>query len=238
MARYQIERRKLSDQVIQQLEQDIVSAHFKPGDRLPSERALMEQFGVGRPTIREALFSLEKMGLVALASGSRARVIRPTPAVVLDGLSGVMGHLLSNADGQRHFQHARAMFETAMARHAALHAQAADIHALRGALADNAATLGNDAEFKRTDIAFHGVLAAIPGNPVYPAVHDAMAQWLDDRRAVALEQPGQDRIALIAHERIVETIEHGDPEAADAAMRDHLDQHYGVYRRMRAGGKP
>ncbi|MDA3922002.1 MAG: transcriptional regulator NanR [Salinisphaera sp.] len=235
MARYQIERTKLSDQVIRQLENDIVSEHFEPGDRLPSERALMEQFGVGRPTIREALFSLERMGLVALSSGSRARVIRPTPAVVLNGMSGVMGHLLSTADGQRHFQDARSAFEAAMARNAAAHASAEDIKALRAAFSDNAAAVGDEAEFKRTDIAFHRVLAAIPANPVYTAVHDAMAQWLDDRRAVALEKPGQDRIALAAHERIVQAIESRDPEAADAAMRDHLEQHYGVYRSMRAG---
>lgn len=236
MTRYPIERTKLSDQVIRHLEQEIVSERYQPGDRLPSERTLMEQFGVGRPTIREALFSLEKMGLVALASGARARVIRPTPAVVLEGLSGVMGHLLSDSAGQRHFQEARALFETAMARHAAQHAGSADIEALRAALAANAATLGSEAEFKRTDIAFHRALASIAGNPVCTAVHDAMAEWLDDRRAVAIEQPGQDRIALAAHERIVDTVAEGDPEAADRAMRDHLDQHYGAYRRMRAGG--
>ncbi|MES1936527.1 transcriptional regulator NanR [Salinisphaera hydrothermalis] len=237
MARYQIERTKLSDQVTRQLEHDIVSEHFKPGDRLPSERALMAQFGVGRPTIREALFALEKMGLVALASGSRAQVIRPTPAVVLEGLSGVMGHLLSSVAGQHHFQEARAVFETAMARQAAGQASAEDVEALRAALAANAAAVGDEAEFKRTDIAFHRVIAAIPGNPVYTAVHDAMAQWLDDRRAVALEQPGQDRIALAAHERIFQAIERGEPEDADLAMREHLDQHYGVYRRMRAGSR-
>lgn len=235
MPRYQIERTKLSDQVTRQLEHEIVSEHFKPGDRLPSERTLMAQFGVGRPTIREALFSLEKMGLVALASGSRAQVIRPTPAVVLDGLSGVMGHLLSSVDGQHHFQEARAVFESAMARQAAARAGADDVAKLRAALVDNAAAIGDEAEFKRTDIALHRVLAAIPDNPVYIAVHDAMAQWLDDRRAVALERPGQDRIALAAHERIVQAVEQGDPEAADLAMREHLEQHYGVYRRMRAG---
>lgn len=237
MTRYQIERTKLSEQVTRQLEDDIVSERFKPGDQLPSERMLMTQFGVGRPAIREALFSLEKMGLVALSSGSRARVIRPTAAVVLEGLSGVMGHLLSSAAGQHHFQEARALFEGAMARHAATHASAEDLDNLRAALAANAAAAGDDAEFKRTDIAFHRALAAIPDNPVYTAVHDAMAQWLDDRRAVAIEEQGQDQVALKAHERLVEAIASHDPEAADAAMRDHLDQHYGVYRRMRAAGR-
>lgn len=233
MARYHIERTKLSEQVTRQLEEDIVKERFSPGDQLPSERTLMAQFGVGRPAIREALFSLQKMGLVELSSGSRAKVIRPTPAVVLDGLSGVMGHLLSNVDGQHHFQEARAVFESAMARHAAACVRTDDVAPLRAALHANAEAVGDEAEFKRTDIALHRAIAAIPGNPVYTAVHDAMAEWLDDRRAVALEEAGQDRVALDAHERIVEAVVRGDPDAADAAMRAHLDQHYGVYRRMR-----
>ena len=235
--RYAIERTKLSDQVTRQLEQDILEERFQPGDQLPAERVLMEQFGVGRPAIREALFSLQKMGLVALSSGSRARVIRPTPAVVLDNLSGVMGHLLSRTQGQHHFQEARALFEGAMARHAAAHASTDDIDKLREALAANEAALGNEAEFKRSDVAFHRVLASIAGNPVCIAVHDAMAEWLDDRRAVALEEQGQDVIALRAHRRLVDAIESKDPEQADLAMHEHLDQHYGVYRRMREAQK-
>lgn len=233
MPEYRIERTKLSEQVTRHLEQDILAERFKPGDQLPAERKLMEQFGVGRPAIREALFSLQKMGLVALSSGSRARVIRPTPAVVLEGLSGVTSHLLARAEGQHHFQQARALFESAMARYAAEHASEADIAALREALRSNEAALGDEAEFKRTDIAFHRALAEIPQNPIYTAVHDAMAQWLDDRRAVALEEAGQDRVALAAHKRILHAIETADPARADQAMCDHLDQHYGAYRRMR-----
>lgn len=232
MALYRIERKKLSEQVAAHLEKDIVEERFRPGDQLPSERALMGQFGVGRPAIREALFSLQKMGLIALSSGSRARVIRPTPEVVMGELSGVMGHLLARTEGQRHFQEARALFETAIVRDAATHATQEDIAALRRALDANRRALGDEPLFKQTDVSFHRVLAGIPRNPIFTAVHDAMAQWLDDRRAVALEEEGQDHIALAAHERIVDAVASGDPEQADRAMRDHLEQHYGVYRRL------
>lgn len=229
---YNIERRKLSEQVAAYLEKDILEERLKPGDQLPSERALMAQFGVGRPAIREALFSLQKMGLIALSSGSRARVIRPTPEVVLAELSGVTRHLLARPEGQRHFQEARALFEGAMVRHAARHATEDDIARLRAALAANRDAIGDEARFKKSDVAFHRVLAGIADNPVYTAVHDALAQWLDDQRAEALEETGQDRIAAEAHGRIVDAIATGDPEAADRAMREHLEQHYDVYRRL------
>ena len=87
-ARYQpsaahpIKRRRLSDEILAEFERLIVSGIYAPGDLLPSERELMERFGVGRPAIREALFSLQKNGLVALTSGARARVTEPSVPVV------------------------------------------------------------------------------------------------------------------------------------------------------------
>lgn len=232
MTLYRIERKKLSEQVMAYLEDDIIEGRLQPGDRLPSERALMEQFGVGRPAIREALFLLQKMGLVALSSGSRARVIRPTPEVVMGELAGVMKHLLARPDGQRDFQDARKLFECAMAREAARDATPEDIATLRRALAANREALGRDPLFKQTDVSLHREIAKIAGNRVFVAAHDAMAQWLDDLRAAMAQEEGQNEIALAAHERIVDAIESGDPEQADRVMREHLEQHYDTYRRV------
>src|SRR5687767_14417961 len=60
----QIVRRKLSDEVFDRLERMITSGELQPGDEMPSERVLMERFGVGRPAIREAMQSLANKGLV------------------------------------------------------------------------------------------------------------------------------------------------------------------------------
>ena len=57
-------RRKLSDQVLDRLRDMILSGEVKPGDPLPSERSLMERFGVGRPAVREALQALHQNGLI------------------------------------------------------------------------------------------------------------------------------------------------------------------------------
>ena len=107
-----IRRRKLSEEVALRLEEMIQDGGYQPGDQLPSERDLMKQFGVGRPAVREALFSLQTMGLVLVSSGERARVSRPTPKLVIESLSGAARLLLSQPDGIRHFQEARTFFES------------------------------------------------------------------------------------------------------------------------------
>ena len=95
----QVKPRKLSDEVAHHLEQMIRDGDFAEADRLPSERDLMRHFGVGRPSVREALLHLSKMGLVEVRSGERARVTRPTPQFVIDALAGPARHMLAAPDG-------------------------------------------------------------------------------------------------------------------------------------------
>ncbi|MFC3282157.1 transcriptional regulator NanR [Litchfieldella rifensis] len=233
MTRYKVERKTLSEQVAEQLEADILEGRLHEDDQLPSERELMEQFGVGRPAVREALFYLQRLGLIAINSGTRARVIRPTAEAVMARLSGVTKQLLSKSEGQQYFQEARAMFEISLARYAARHASEDDLTRLRQALADNHEALGDEARFKRSDNDFHGVLASIGHNPIFDAIHVALSEWLDDRRAQALQREGEDQAAMKAHTEIVEAIASRDPDAAEAAMRRHLDRHYGTYMELK-----
>ncbi|WP_043529935.1 transcriptional regulator NanR [Litchfieldella xinjiangensis] len=233
MTRYKVERKTLSEQVAEQLEADILEGRLGENEQLPSERELMEQFGVGRPAVREALFYLQQLGLIAINSGTRARVIRPTAEAVMARLSGVTKQLLSQPQGQQYFQEARAMFEISLARYAARHATQEDLARLRAALEDNRESLGNGARFKRSDNDFHGVLASIGHNPIFDAIHEALSEWLDDRRAQVLQREGEDEAAFKAHIEIIDAIESRDPEAAEAAMRRHLDRHYGTYMELK-----
>ena len=98
-----IRRRRLYEDVASGLEAMIRDGALQPGDALPSERELTVQFGVGRTAVREALFHLRKMGVIELKSGERAKVTRPTPEVVLEGLSGAARHMLAQPDGIRQF---------------------------------------------------------------------------------------------------------------------------------------
>jgi GntR family transcriptional regulator, sialic acid-inducible nan operon repressor len=215
-------RRKISDEVADRLEAMICNGQFSAGDQIPSERDLMKMFGVGRPAIREGLFSLQKMGLLSVGSGSRARVTMPTAAKLVQSLSGAARLFLVQPNGVRHLQDARLLFEVALARQAASKATVDDIQKLEAALEENRRAL-DDPTFGRTDVAFHYVIAEIPKNPVFTAICEALVEWLVEQRRIALENPGANQKAYRAHQRIFKAISEKDSDGAAAAMRDHLD---------------
>jgi GntR family transcriptional repressor for pyruvate dehydrogenase complex len=234
-----IRRSKLYEQVAQTVEQRIREEDIMPGAPLPSERELMREFGVGRPAVREALFHLQRMGLVELKAGARARVAAPTPKAVVENLSGSVRYLLSSPDGVRHFQEARAFLEIGLARYAAEHATVSEIEALRSALEANRAALGDLGKFERTDVAFHYVLAVIPRNPIFTTLHAAFVEWLVEQRRVTLNWRGRQgtaQLAYEAHAAIYRAVAARDPDEAERAMRDHLTHTSGIYWEARRAG--
>ena len=228
-----IRRRRLYEDVASRLEAMIQHGPIGPGDPLPSERDLMRLFGVGRPAIREALFALSKMGLVEVRNGRRPRVTRPTAGLVVDSLAGAARHLLAAPDGIRHLQEARHFFEIGLARQAALVATDEDRHRLTQALEDNRAALDDLGAFEQTDVAFHYVLAVIPRNPIFTAIHEAMVAWLTEQRTITLVSPGQRFVAFRAHQAIHDAVMARDPDGAEHTMRGHLEQVADTYWKMR-----
>lgn len=224
-----IRPKKLYQQVVERLEAQILDGTYPAGKQLPSERELMRELGVGRPAVREALFHLAKMGLVEIRSGERALVTRPTPQVVIDAIAGSARIMLSEPGGVRHFQQAREFLEAGLARYAAEQANEDDLRELRLALDANRQTVADIDRFEKTDLAFHYVLAVIPRNPIFTALHAALAEWLVAQRRISLSIPGQNQIAFAAHQEIYEAIARRDADAAERSMRAHLQQVSGAY---------
>lgn len=211
----------------------IHSGEYAPGDQLPSERALMERFGVGRPSVREALFSLQQLGIVTISSGERARVTLPTPRRLLLGLDGAVRHLLATTEGERNLQDARLFFEVGLARHAASCGTSEDYRRLKDALDANRRAMKDAEVFERTDVAFHYVLANVPRNPVFIAIHEAVVSWLTRQRTLSLRNTGAAQQAFKWHKKIFEAVTDRDADAAEAAMREHLEGVSELYWRSR-----
>src|ERR1700704_6421236 len=150
-----IRRRKLYEEVVARIEGMIHEGRYSSGDQLPSERELMEELGVGRSAVREAMLSLQRMGLVTVSSGERARVTTPSATVLVRELSGAARLLLAQQGGIGRFQEARALFEIGLARLAAEKATPEDLAMLREALEANRLAIGNRSRFMQTDVAFH-----------------------------------------------------------------------------------
>lgn len=220
---------KIHEQIGRRLEAMILDGTYQPGDTLPSERQLMGTFGVGRPAVREALLSLEQAGIVRLRSGSPAVVTRVTPRKVLSGLSVSVRSFMSDEAGIRELQGARKIAECAIARHAALHRTPEDLDRMRRALDGNAAALGDLSRFERTDIDFHAEIVRTVRNRIFEATLLALSDWLLEQRRTTLKTPGQAETALAFHTAIFAAIEKSDPDAAERAMADHMDQTVDVY---------
>jgi DNA-binding FadR family transcriptional regulator len=219
-----IRRRKLYEEVALRIEGMIHDGRYSAGDQLPSERELMEELGVGRSAVREAMLSLQKMGLVNVSSGERARVTTPSAGFLVRELSGAARLLLAQEGGIGRFQEARALFEIGLARLAAERATAEDVAMLAEALAANHAAIGDHARFMRTDVAFHYAIATIPRNAVFTSLYEAVVEWLTEQRETSGRAPNAAETAYPAHARIYRAIAAHDAAEAQAAMRDHLDQ--------------
>ncbi|WP_265501623.1 transcriptional regulator NanR [Paracoccus beibuensis] len=225
-----IVRRKLSDQVFERLREMMASGELPPGSPMPSERDLMERFGVGRPAVREALQHMHTMGLITISHGERSRVNELSAGSVLSRVDDVARMLLSSEPGQlEHLKEARRMFESGLVRVAAENASTRDLADLRQLIARQRACVGDAEEFVTLDIAFHGRIAAVSANPILMATSQAMLRWLFRYHGVLLHWSGNEDITLSEHDHIVDLIEARDADGAVAAMQAHLDRSNALY---------
>jgi DNA-binding FadR family transcriptional regulator len=217
-----IRPRKIYEEISTRIESKILAGTLAAGDQLPSERELMASFGVGRTSIREALFALQKMGLIAIRSGERARVVAPSVNGLMGELAGAARYLLVQPNGVTTFQEARMFFEVGLVRHAAGNATAKQIARLALALECNERTIDRPLEFQETDVAFHYILAEIPGNSIFVSLHSAIVEWLVEQRSTSMLVKGSRRKAYNAHAKIYQRVAAHDVDGAEAAMREHL----------------
>ncbi len=219
-----IKRPRISDEVVERLETAIRTGVYRIGETLPSERELMKRYGVGRPAVREALFTLNKRGIIEVCSGRRPRVCVPDASAILDDLSSMAKFFLAQPTGVTSFQQLREFLEVALTRDAARNATEAEIESLRRALAANKAAIGNREAFIQTDIAFHFVLAERTHNSIITSMHSAMTRWLYEQRVIALRVPGIEPVSYADHEAIYLAIAKHDPNDAELAMQQHLQE--------------
>lgn len=213
--------RKKYEEISEHLELMIFSGRLGQGDKVPSERELMAKFGAGRSSVREAIFSLQRKGLVIARAGTPARVTRPSANSLVSELSGAVRHLLTRPEGVRDLQNARLLLEVGLARNAALLATDEDIANLRAALEENRVAATQD-EFSRTDMMFHYTLARISHNQIFTALNSALTEWLAEQRQISAMSGVTFADVYVQHEAIFLAIAERDPIRAQDAMELHL----------------
>ncbi len=206
----------VSDDVVRHLERLIATGALAPGARMPPERALAAELGISRSALREALTRMQADGLVERRQGSGTRI-----AASADASAALVQDIAAHADDVAHSTELRALIEPGIAGLAARRATAAHLVELRATLAE--ADGERDAlRSMRLDIAFHAGVARASGNPLLESLTRLTAAWTVEERVHShLDGTGR-RVSRQGHERILAAIEHGDAEAAEAAMAEHL----------------
>jgi DNA-binding FadR family transcriptional regulator len=227
-----IRRQKRSDEVRVRLLELIREQSLEPGDTIPSERALMAQFGVGRPVVREAMQALQGMGLIEINHGERPRIAQPSFNNMLGQLGESIRHTLANSDTTLdNLKEARAVFEAQMARMAAQRATPRDVARLRNILDAQAQSREDPAAFLEHDAAFHAHIAEMSGNPIFAALSRSLFGWLAEFHSGLVRAPNLEQLTLDEHEGILQAIESGAAKNAAARMADHLNRANDLYQK-------
>jgi GntR family transcriptional regulator, transcriptional repressor for pyruvate dehydrogenase complex len=213
---------RLYEQILQQIEDAILKGTLKPGDQLPAERELAQQFGVSRTAVREAVKALREKGLVEAYSGRGTFVTDGTSQAVRQSLDLMMK--IGQPEGTTHLAEVRAILEPEIAALAAVRAEEEDIATMREAVAVmDRSGLDGDA-FIEADLDFHLSLAEAAANPLILSLIDSIVGLLREQRMRVFKVAGGPERGQFHHKRILEAVERRDSEKAREAMRAHLQQ--------------
>ncbi len=214
------------EDIIAQVRDAVAEGRLRPGERLPSERALAESFGVSRATLREALRSLEALGVVEIRLGATGGAFASAPdeRLVGDALATLMAFRGATARDLAEF---RLAFETDNARWAVRQATDADRAVFKELLGECAAAIASERPDWRViggiDMRWHEAVARATHNPIrigiMIGIHTAM------RRAFAILADPLIRHRVQIHkdmQKFARAVEAGEPEQAAAVMQRHV----------------
>lgn len=214
-----------SEQVAEEIQRSVIAQALAPGDRLGTEEELARQFGVSRPTLREAVRLLASVNLVRATKGPGGGVfVARTPEQGMGRtVSDAIARLLeTKTTSIAELLEARTMLEVPLAGLAAYRATEEAIERLREMIRDAEEHLNDDSVLREADARFHRTIAEAAGNAVAWAITewawDVLMPPLKDLVAPALVEP----VVLEQHRAILRAIEKRDSAAAERAMREHL----------------
>lgn len=213
---------RLYEQIVQQIEESILKGALKPGDQLPAERELAQQFGVSRTAVREAIKTLREKGLVEAYSGRGTFITDATSQAVRQSLDLMIK--IGQPDGAIHLAEVREILEPEIAALAATRIQDQHLATMQEAFAAMDHARQDPDTYIEADLDFHLSLAEAAANPLILSLIDSIVELLREQRLRIFNVEGGPERGQFHHKRILEAIEHRDPEKAREAMRAHLQQ--------------
>ncbi len=212
---------RLYQEVVRQIESRILRRALKPGDMLPPERVMAEQFRVSRTVIREATKALELQGLVEVQHGRGVMVATPSLDNVADSL---LRYMRIRESPIWALWELRSIIEVEIAGLAAERWEDDDLAQIKAQLARLEASVEDPQQYIEHDFEFHRAIGRAGHNPLFPSVLEPFVSLLLESRRLGASVPNAPRRLFVVHRRIVDAIEKRDPAAAREVMREHFAQ--------------
>lgn len=212
-----IRRERIHESIVAQIQQRLERSELKPGDQLPAERVLAEQFRVSRASVREALRSLELLGVTESRPGGGTFIRVASPDALLRPLAA-----LARAHDVREVLEVRELLEPALAALAAERATSSDVEALREVLAQQEEKVRRGESFVEEDTRFHFLVAQAAKNELVLRMLHVVMDVLRSSRDEWLQSPDRARSSLAGHRALLAAIEGHDADGARRSSADHV----------------
>jgi GntR family transcriptional regulator, transcriptional repressor for pyruvate dehydrogenase complex len=213
-------RRSAAADAVEKIKALITDGVFPPGSRLPPERDLCLRLSVSRPTLREAIRSLDMMGVLQSRQGAGTYVTDLAAITLAEPLRFMIG---LNSSSLVELADVRRLLESGAAERAAGLITRDELAELRETIDELHEHSMEPARFAELDMRFHRVIHIAAHNGLLLALLDGMSGLAERSRTITGRQPGVVEASLRAHERIYEALLARDRSGARDAMIEHLD---------------
>jgi GntR family transcriptional repressor for pyruvate dehydrogenase complex len=214
----------LSNRVAGTLLERVLLGDLRPGEDLPSERDLSDQFGVSRTVVREAIRSLTGKGVIEARNGRKARIGLVGREQVVESMQLFLRGRRSGRGAMPYSKvhEVRRMLELTVVELAAVRRSDHELSLLRRAYEEMCRRKEDVPSLTVLDVEFHRLVAEMSGNELFVVMLDSISGVLTEIRERTLGMPGRPDSAVRYHGSILEAIAARDPVAARAAMDEHL----------------
>jgi GntR family transcriptional repressor for pyruvate dehydrogenase complex len=215
-----VTRTTLTADICREMVSHLIRGDWSEGERIPTERELCQQLGVGRASLREALKALEIMGMIEVRPGDGTFVCQRSEFLSRPLLWAIAGSVSTEA---QELIEARRLIEVELAGFAAERATAEDLKEIGNHMDRMETSLNDVVAFQESDVNFHLALAQAAHNQILQnalqLIRNLMQQWIRE----TLTHPGVNEEALDQHKQIFLAVAKRNPQRAKAAIRQHLD---------------
>ncbi len=219
MAITAIEKKRVSDEVFEQMKNQIVSGEWSPGMKIPGELELVDLFQVSRVSVREAIHRLVGMGVLTIRRGEGTFVSEILPSGYFDTLLPILMIEKQNVIETLEF---RNIIEVESARLAAKRADENDIDRMEGIIKKMEDSRGDKKLFSAQDLNFHYAMAIATHNSVIIKVNTILSDILKKSMEEIVALTGY-KGGIYYHKKILDAVKSRNSELSAALMKEHID---------------